>query len=156
MICKNCGKEIRDDATFCTSCGKTIDGAPTGDNTTYTPSYKAPVVVDGNTSSFLNSIKLIFQNYANFTGRTKKSDFWWGFLFLVIVSAATAYIPIIGSVISVALFIPNLSLCIRRLHDVGKSWTWILMGLIPLVGLIVLIVLYCKDSDGNNQWGLAE
>lgn len=105
--------------------------------------------------SFGEAIKLFFINYVNFTGRSTKSEYWWAVVFNFLVSMVLGFIPYIGSLLSLALIIPGLSLCIRRLHDIGKSWVWYLMGLIPLAGFIILIVYFCKDSDGDNQWGPA-
>ena len=91
------------------------------------------------------AIKLFFHNYSNFTGRASVSEYWWGFLFTFLTS-----LTIIGSLVCL---IGMLSLSIRRLHDIGKSWTWIFIGCIPCVGFIIMIILYCKQSDGDNQWG---
>ena len=106
---------------------------------------------------FGEAVKLVFKNYANFTGRASKSEYWWGFLFLFAVGIVgyilSATVPPLGGLITLGFFLPNLSLNIRRLHDIGKAWYWLLMGLIPLAGFIILIVYYCKDSDGDNQWG---
>ena len=49
--------------------------------------------------------------------------------------------------------IPGLSICVRRLHDIGKSGWYYLIGLIPLVGGIIMIVWFCQDSAPANQWG---
>ncbi len=95
--------------------------------------------------SFGEAVKLFFKNYVNFTGRASKSEFWWGYLFYFLISLT--YVGILVGMIGA------LSLCIRRLHDIGKSWVWYLMGLIPYAGAIILIIYYCKDSDGDNQWG---
>ena len=141
MFCKNCGIDIPDGTVLCPNCGK--------------PTTEEAVVGSGSVT-FVEAIKLMFVNYANFTGRATKSEYWWAFLFNVLVSTAASYIPVIGPVISLALIIPGLSLGIRRLHDIGKSWCSILLGLIPLVGFIILIVLFCRDSDGDNQWGPAK
>lgn len=105
--------------------------------------------------SFGEAIKLYFKNYANFTGRSTKSEYWWAFLFNFLVSLLTSWIPVVGQLIALGLLIPGLSVGIRRLHDTGKSWVYILMGLIPLAGFIILIVQYCKDSDVDNNWGPA-
>lgn len=102
---------------------------------------------------FGQAIKLFFTNYVNFTGRASRSEYWFGFLFQFLVTLLTCWIPYFSYVVLLALVIPNLSLSIRRLHDIGKAWPWLLMGLIPFAGYIILIVYYCKDSDGNNQWG---
>lgn len=105
--------------------------------------------------SFGEAIKLFFVNYVNFTGRSTASEYWWVFLFNFLVSLCTSWIPVLGQLISLGLLIPGLALGIRRLHDTGKHWYYIFMGLIPLAGFIILIVQYCKASDADNQWGPA-
>ena len=106
---------------------------------------------------FGEAVKLLFKNYANFTGRASRSEYWWGFLFLFVVGIVgcilTVTVPPLGGLFTLGFLLPNLSLNIRRLHDIGKAWYWLLMGLIPFAGFIILIVYYCKDSDGDNQWG---
>ena len=53
-----------------------------------------------------------------------------------------------------AIVIPSLAVAIRRLHDTGKSGWMILVGIIPLIGSIWLLILYCTDSQpGPNKWG---
>lgn len=106
---------------------------------------------------FGRAVALIFENYANFTGRASKSEYWWGFLlfFAINMVGALSTLPMMAVLLWLAFVVPNLSLNIRRLHDIGKAWYWILMGLIPFAGFIILIVYYCKDSDGDNQWGPA-
>lgn len=156
MFCTKCGNEVKEGAAFCTNCGEPVkvaeEAAPAVEAA---PVYEAPVV-DKGTANFIEAIKLLFKNYANFTDRTTRSEYWWAFLFLFLVSFIVANIsPAIAGIVNLVLLIPNLSLNIRRLHDIGKSWHWILMGLIPLVGFIVLIVYYCRQSDGDNQWGPA-
>lgn len=165
MFCTKCGNDVKDGSAFCTSCGAPINQAPVEEapvveaapvvNDVNEPVVEAADKIDSGTASFLDAIVLLFKNYANFTGRTTKSEFWWAFLFLWILNLAVAYIPGVGGVISVLVLIPNLALCVRRLHDIGRSWVSLLLGLIPLVGLIILIVLYCKNSDGDNKWGAA-
>lgn len=162
MFCTKCGNEVKEGTAFCTVCGEPVKAAPVEETaapveeSAQAPVYATPVAVDGGKVGFIEAIKLLFNNYANFTGRATRSEYWWAFLFLWIVNFVAAYIPVVGGLISLALLIPNLSLNIRRLHDIGKSWAWILMGLIPLVGVIILIVFYCRESDGDNQWGAAK
>lgn len=168
MFCTKCGNEVKEGAAFCTTCGEPVkateveetaatveEAAVPAEENAQAPVYAAPIAVDSGKVGFVEAIKLLFKNYANFTGRTTKSEYWWAFLFLWLVNFVATYIPVVGGIISLALLIPNLSLNIRRLHDIGKSWVWLLMGLIPLAGFIILIVYYCKDSDGDNQWGKA-
>lgn len=151
MKCKQCQTELTEGAAFCTNCGSQQNAEPTTEPSYGIPSQEA-APNNGNVG-FGEAIKLYFQNYANFTGRASKNEYWWAFLFAFLVNTAASYIPVIGSVISLALIIPSLSIAIRRLHDTGKSWVYYLMGLIPLAGFIILIVYFCKDSDGDNQWG---
>ena len=57
-------------------------------------------------------------------------------------------------VIGLILLIPSISVSVRRLHDIGKSGWWLLLGFIPIAGPIVLLVWFCTDSQpGENQWG---
>lgn len=106
--------------------------------------------------SFGKAIELFFKNYADFNGRASKSEFWWSFLFTFLVILAAMVIPIVGWMIwlsSVALLVPHLAICVRRLHDVGRSGAYYFMGLIPIAGPIILLFEWCEDSVGDNQWG---
>ncbi len=109
--------------------------------------------------SFGEAVKLFFKNYVNFTGRSTKSEYWWVFLFNFLVSIPIyifcIILPPLGGACELALMIPGLALSVRRLHDTGKSWVYLFMGLIPLAGFIIMIIQYCKDSDGDNKWGPA-
>lgn len=61
--------------------------------------------------------------------------------------------PITG-IFMLATFLPNLAVSVRRLHDTNRSGWWILIGLIPLIGLIVLLVFFVsKGTDGDNDHG---
>lgn len=104
---------------------------------------------------FGEAIKLFFVNYVNFTGRSTVSEYWWAFLFNFLVSLCTAWIPVVGQLISLGLLLPGLAVGIRRLHDTGKAWYYMFMGLIPIAGFIILIIQYCKESDADNKWGPA-
>ena len=108
---------------------------------------------------FIDAVKLYFKNYVNFTTRASRSEYWWVVLFTVILSFVTSIldyligIQVTSAIVSLGCLLPNLSIAIRRLHDIGKQWTWILMGLIPLAGPIILIVYACRASDNDNRWG---
>lgn len=104
--------------------------------------------------SFIEAIKLAFTHYADFKGRARRSEYWWFTLFNIIVSGIIgAIIPELAGVWSLVVLVPGLALCVRRLHDIGRSGWAYLIGLIPLVGGIILIVWFCKDSGEANQWG---
>jgi uncharacterized membrane protein YhaH (DUF805 family) len=57
-------------------------------------------------------------------------------------------------IVGIAMIVPTLAVTARRLHDIGKSaWTY-LIAIVPIIGLIVLLVFFCRDSEpGTNQWG---
>lgn len=110
--------------------------------------------------SFTEAVKSGFDNYVNFSGRASRPAYWWWFLFAILASIAANILdailgaPIFTLVVGLGLLLPGLSVAIRRLHDTGRSGWWILIGLIPLIGFIVLIVFYVQEGDaGDNEYG---
>jgi uncharacterized membrane protein YhaH (DUF805 family) len=104
---------------------------------------------------------VVLQRYAQFTGRAGRAEFWWFFLANLIISAvlsllgrATVIFAIISLIYSLAVLIPSIAVGVRRLHDTDKSGWWILIGLIPLVGFIVLLVFFVMEGTrGPNKYG---
>ncbi len=109
--------------------------------------------------------KALAQNYCNVSGRASRSEYWWYALFTMILGAVIGFVlgifgagstavSVIQGLVSLALLLPGLGLCVRRLHDISKSGWWIFISLVPLLGAILLIVWFCKPSDaGMNQYG---
>ena len=114
--------------------------------------------------------KVFIENYANFEGRARRSEYWYyvlfnfiivfgtmilGGLLALIIHPATFFIFYILLVLaSIANFIPNLAVIVRRLHDTGKSGWYYLIGIIPLVGPILLLVALATEGDrGTNEYG---
>ena len=106
----------------------------------------------------------VLKKYAQFTGRSRRKEYWEFFLVNIIISAvlsALFIVPKIGMIFAVvsllyslAVIIPGLALCVRRLHDVDKPWTWIFISFVPLIGSIWLIVLLAKKGTiGDNKFG---
>ncbi|HWS24189.1 MAG TPA: DUF805 domain-containing protein [Anaerolineales bacterium] len=103
--------------------------------------------------------------YFNFDGRLGRRDFWMFVLINFVISLLITLVfssilrlgwvaSSLSGIYSLAILIPGLGVSIRRLHDVGKSGMWILIGLIPLIGLLVLLYFYLQDSQpGDNQYG---
>jgi|688.fasta_scaffold70548_5 uncharacterized membrane protein YhaH (DUF805 family) len=118
---------------------------------------------------FVTSIKVCFRKYAEFNGRASRSEYWWFYLFTILVyfvsliassllQIISTEIYIIGSIgvigVIFALFLPNLAVSIRRMHDTSKSGAWLLMGLIPCFGLFIVLILLAQPStSGPNQYG---
>ena len=98
---------------------------------------------------FGDAIKICFNKFAEFEGRARRSEFWWWYLFTVLVG----WIPYIGWLASLVFLIPTLAVGARRLHDTGRSgWLQFLM-LVPCIGSIILIIWWCEDSKGDNEYG---
>ena len=110
--------------------------------------------------NFGDAIKAGFSNYVNFSGRACRSEYWYWVLFAIIGGIVTYIIdfaigmPITNTIFGLAVFLPGLSVAIRRLHDLDRSGWWILLFLIPLIGAIILIVWFCfEGTDGPNRFG---
>lgn len=83
----------------------------------------------------------------DYEGRSNRGDYWWFVLANLIVAWITALVwDKLNAVYTVASIVPGIPLVVRRLRDVGKSWPWIFLGLIPIIGAIWLIVLFCQPS----------
>ncbi len=114
--------------------------------------------------SFEAAIRRCLENYANFNGRARRSEYWYFSLFTFLVSAAVGllvsllHLPsFIVTIVSLALVVPGFAVSFRRLHDIGKSALYLLFYFIPVVGPILLLVWFVKDSQpGMNQYGISE
>ena len=160
MFCRKCGELVGDRDKFCTHCGAPLaQDSRQDDPSILNPrhSHAGDCGHSGNVESvsFPEAVKLFFLNYINFKGRSRRSEYWWICLFNMVLSAIlTAAAPDIAGLWTVIVCIPTLSLAVRRLHDIGKSGWWYLIGAVPLVGGILLIIWYCKDSEPHaNKWG---
>jgi uncharacterized membrane protein YhaH (DUF805 family) len=110
--------------------------------------------------SFQDAIRSVLSQYVGFSGRARRSEYWYFALFNFIVSIITRVIdgaagvyPVITGLVSLALLLPGIAVGIRRLHDTGRSGWWLLLALIPIIGAIILIVWFCGDSQPDNEYG---
>lgn len=107
--------------------------------------------------SFKDAIVTCFKKYATFSGRARRSEYWYFSLFNMLVSFVLTMVlgdSIIVSLVSLALVVPGLAVSWRRLHDIGRSGAWVFIALVPLVGAILLLVWECTDSQpGENKYG---
>jgi uncharacterized membrane protein YhaH (DUF805 family) len=121
---------------------------------------------------FATAVKSFWSNYTNFSGRARRSEYWFIQLFLVLTNLAVAAIDlalmngdferfianggggIVGLIWILATIVPAVAVLIRRLHDTSRSGWWALMVLLPVAGAIVLLVFTLQDSDsGDNTYG---
>ena len=113
---------------------------------------------------FQDAVRTCFGKYVDFQGRARRSEYWWFFLFNILMQFATGLVDAVlfgadrvGGVnvlYSLAVFLPGVAVGVRRLHDIGRSGWWLLVSLVPLVGFIVLIVWLARPGDaGPNRFG---
>ena len=103
------------------------------------------------------SVKSVLSQYATFSGRASRSEYWWFHLALWL-SFVLLIVPLIGILIYVVIvlgsIIPSVAVSARRLHDSNKSGWHQLLGFVPILGPVALIVLYALPSDrGDNRYG---
>ena len=120
--------------------------------------------------------RCITERYADFSGRSRRAEFWYFVLFATLITMSL-YIPVLFStinsantgeapggiailfmilytIVALAFLIPNLAAIVRRLHDTGRSGWWYLIVIVPLIGAIVLLIFLVQDSQaGSNRWG---
>jgi len=107
--------------------------------------------------NFVDAVKNCFIKYVGFDGRATRSEYWWWvlFIFAVAIVAGLLDLGMIGNLFSLATLLPSIAVGARRLHDIGKSGWWQLIGLIPLIGWLVLIYWAVQPSEGDNAFGPA-
>lgn len=115
--------------------------------------------------TFTEAVRSVVQdNYANFSGRARRSEYWYFVLFNIIISIVAAVVDqllmsiigfgFVGIIVSLGLLIPGIAVGARRLHDTDRSGWWLLIGLIPLIGAIVLIIwMATEGTKGDNRFG---
>lgn len=114
----------------------------------------------------MNYYLSVLKNYAVFTGRARRSEYWFFVLFNLIIAFVLGIIDgllnlsigkntgVLGTIYSLGVFIPSIAVMVRRLHDTNRSGWWIFIGLIPIVGAIVLIIFAIqKGTPGENKYG---
>ncbi|WP_419907508.1 DUF805 domain-containing protein [Hoeflea sp.] len=123
--------------------------------------------------TFTESVRTVLSKYFDFSGRATRPEFWWWILFVFILSLVLQLVdgaviaPVLGFaafspdagnplslISSLALLIPGLAVSVRRLHDISRSGWWILIVLVPIIGLLVLIYWHVQPSaEGSNAYG---
>lgn len=114
--------------------------------------------------NMIEATKACFSNYVTFSGRARRAEYWWFILATILVSLVLGVIDgllglggefgLLSNIWSLAVFLPSLAAGARRLHDTDRSAWWLLIMLLPLIGVIVLIVFFAqKGTDGPNRFG---
>ena len=157
MFCSKCGNILPDNARFCTSCGAKIEPSATSVNGACDHPHDGESTPSGGP---IEAVQSFFTHYADFSGRARRSEYWWVVLFNCIVTSVLSTLfhdsSFILTIWSLATLIPTLAICVRRLHDVGKTGTFYLWILLPIAGYIILLIQFIKDSQpGANRWGVS-
>ena len=108
----------------------------------------------------------VLKQFSDFETRARRKEYWMFTLFSVIISSILTLIDnnlgtavntgtgLLSGIYSLIILVPTLAVGVRRLHDVGKSGWMLLVALIPLIGVIWILILFCKDSHlEENKWG---
>ena len=128
--------------------------------------------------TFTEAVRSGFSNYVTFSGRARRSEFWFWTLFAVIVIFVAAVLDGIlfpgtmhtqmadgvasfestggpvSALASLGMFLPGLAMQVRRLHDLDRSGWWVLLVFIPVIGIIVLFIWWCtQGTRGPNRFG---
>lgn len=126
--------------------------------------------------SFGEAVKSVLGQYVGFSGRARRSEYWFFYLFTVLVIGALYAVAIallasgaagdpeapnavgglvaaVIGVVALALFLPSLAVAIRRLHDTGRSGWWYLITFVPLGGIVLLVFFVLDSEPGANRFG---
>lgn len=113
--------------------------------------------------NILTTIQSCLVNYARFSGRASRSQYWGFTLCLCLILFVAKWLdhalfakdlPLLGTLVWVGAVLPYFSVAVRRLHDINRGGWWLLMDLVPMIGPFALIVVNClKGTAGPNRFG---
>ncbi|MBD1227957.1 DUF805 domain-containing protein [Xenorhabdus griffiniae] len=104
----------------------------------------------------------VLKNYAGFSGRARRKEYWMFSLFnMIVLLALIALASVINDIAGLALlviyiivtFIPNLAVTVRRLHDVNCSGWWFLLAFVPVASIILFVFTLLEGTQGDNEYG---
>ena len=115
----------------------------------------------------MNWVKTVFRKYAIFQGRAQRAEYWYFVLFYVIVYTALGFLDgslsrpadespwgLLTGVFALATLVPSIAVSVRRLHDTNRSGWWLLVSLVPVLGLILLFVWFAQPGEPEaNRFG---
>ncbi|PPR78067.1 MAG: Inner membrane protein YhaI [Alphaproteobacteria bacterium MarineAlpha2_Bin1] len=118
--------------------------------------------------NFSQSVISVYSNYFVYKSRSPRSEYWWYTLFYLLVSFFLAILDyafllilpffsalsILTNLFVILNIIPGIMLAIRRFHDLNRSGFWVLINLIPVIGVIIVFIWFCfKGTEGQNRFG---
>ena len=108
--------------------------------------------------NFIESIQTCYKKFFDFSGRASKSEYWWFQLYNAIIYVLTFVfqgdLVLLFSILIIVNLIPVYAVGVRRIHDSDKSGWFVLISLIPLIGLYIFVLLLQDGSKGKNRFGI--
>jgi len=122
--------------------------------------------------TFAQAVRSVLSKYATFSGRARRAEYWWFYLFTILVSFASSAVDavlntafnnevgIIGTITSLGLLLPTLAVTARRLHDTGRTGWWMLLPVVPVLATIVVAsaavfaTVFSTDANGTPAAGM--
>ncbi|TEW55668.1 DUF805 domain-containing protein [Psychromonas sp. RZ22] len=115
----------------------------------------------------MNWYLMAIKNYATFSGRSRRKEYWCFFLFNIVIGLLLSFVDrsmgsfnvhtgsgLLGGIYTLAVFLPGIAVAVRRLHDTNRSGWWLLIFLIPIIGVLVLAIFMLLEGDANiNSYG---
>lgn len=117
----------------------------------------------------MDAVRRVLSNYATFSGRASRPEYWWWVLAVVLGSLVFrlidgaifggaevdgAPVQVFSALFGIAILLPMLAVGARRLHDTNRSAWWLLLNLLPLIGALVLLLFYVRrGTEGPNRFG---
>lgn len=153
MYCSNCGKEYEEGTKFCGNCGMSFDAQAVSEEAIADEPlhYQAQEAM-----TFSKSITTCLSKYADFKGRASRSEYWWFYLFSLLMSWGALLVDdtkVLSLLINLGFMLPVFAAGSRRLHDTNRSGWWQLL-MITIIGIIPLLIWYStKGESGNNRFG---
>lgn len=102
----------------------------------------------------------VLKKYAVFSGRAHRTEYWYFFLINLLISIGLAIIDgmiglgLLGGLYALLTIIPSFAVGARRLHDTDRSGWWLLIGFVPLLGIIILLIIFTfPGTPGTNRYG---
>ncbi|ENX59663.1 hypothetical protein F885_02540 [Acinetobacter higginsii] len=135
---------------------KTLIPSPTFVNGNPNDSTKATTNnIESILTNYQQAILTCFKKFADFKDRARRSEFWYFELFCVLMSLAFSFISEdAATIVMLITFIPNIAVSVRRLHDIGRSGWWMLIALVPIVGILLLLFWAAQEGEPTtNAYG---
>ena len=149
MFCSKCGTKNQENASFCVNCGTNTKKSVVTNNTAQNGNNTTSMTFGQATSTCMGK-------YVDFNGRASRPEFWWFYLFTILISWASLLVDqsgILSGIVNLAILLPIFSATVRRLHDTNRSGWWILIVL-TVIGIIpYMIWLASKGDEQTNKYG---